>query len=135
VAALAGPEEVEAVGLMTRAQRRSLIMRNPVSRVAETFRLPLAVRWSGTAAHGDSREERYAAVLEHVRDTLECLLPEHEDAAREILGLVPWPPGCPVPEYEAIFDAGPCPTCGGTGVAGFVSAWRCPTCRGAGIVG
>lgn len=119
------------MGQITKEQKRRLLMRNSVGRVAESLKDPLEDRW-GSDTYGASSEQRWSAVLDHVRGYLSCLLPEHEDVVRQVLARVPWPDTCPTPSYDQIFREGPCPTCDGTGVAGVISSWRCPTCKGSG---
>lgn len=89
--------------------------------------------------------QRYDAVINQVRTYLEALMPEHEEKARTIFAGLSWPLAKgtawigdkflsevssdfgPIPTFEKILGQ-VCPTCNGTGVAGFISGIRCPDC-------
>ena len=125
-------------------QKRKLILSHRPDRVAESMKVTLQYVWNmgppGAQARwdGSTEGERYEGVLVEVRKMVGLLMPEHEDKAREIFALVPWPVGRhdywqaktdfgPIPTFERVFGL-ECPTCGGTGVAGFISGIRCRDC-------
>jgi hypothetical protein len=135
--------DLESMEGATRARmedekKRKVLLRSSAGAVAKSLSIVMQARWErgphlGRAGTTDEHREWALASLQEIR----VLLPEHEDRAREIYGLLEWPEDYrrvtgverfgPAPKFEKIVGMA-CATCGGTGVTGFISAVRCPDC-------
>lgn len=138
-------EEVRTKGRkFTNEEKRALVLKYPAQKVADSLKVALQYRWNMGPPDRSCRnktsteEQRHETVLGQVREMVDLLMPDHEEKAREIYALVPWPVGrhdnwqaktdfAPVPTFEK-FMGQECATCGGTGVTGFLVGRRCWDC-------
>lgn len=115
-----------------------LLLRHTPEEVARTVTGMMQTRWAYGPHLGRAGtvEEHRELAVEVARDVVASLMPDHEDRAREIYGLLGWPTEYrhrsggefgPIPKFEKLAGVR-CATCGGTGVAGFISGIRCPDC-------
>jgi hypothetical protein len=119
--------------------KRELLLKHAPEDVAKAVTGAMQCRWVYGPHLGrrGTEEEHYEFAVEAVTDVVASLMPEHEDRAREIFGLLRWPEDYrsttgvetfgPIPRFEKLAGAR-CATCGGTGVTGLISGIRCPDC-------
>lgn len=99
-----------------------ILQSSSADKIAASFDAPLQVHWDRKVSSDlpqhpteyKTEQERYDAVLEHVRETLGILLPDDEAKCREIFALIPWPVAsdttpvyfAPDLTFEAVFESG-----------------------------
>lgn len=124
---------------LTDEKKLALILANPTHTVAEAMRITIQYKWNNGGGLYPTEQNRYDAVLDEVHRMLDVLMPDHENKARKIYSLVPWPVAAsetprdfgPIPTFEKFMGLG-CETCGGSGLTGFIMGVRCPDCAGEG---
>ena len=116
----------------TNEEKRELVLKYPAQEVADSLKGAIQSRWNYGPHLGKrgTEAERYEYVLDQVREMVVLVMPEHEEKAREIFALVPWPTVHtfgPIPTFEKLMGR-VCATCGGSGVTGFLvgrRGWDC----------
>jgi hypothetical protein len=119
--------------------KRELLLRHAPEDVAKAVTGSMQCRWvyGPHLGRAGTTQEHHDFAVEAATDVVRSLMPEHEDRAREIFGLLRWPEDYrrargvetfgPVPTFEKLAGV-TCAICGGTGVAGFLVGRRCFDC-------